>query len=309
MRLQQRFVAGGLVVVLLASQWTLAASATQPALCKCESVRPLSLSSPFLTGSDIVEFQERLARLGFYYGPMDGVYGPILAKAVEKMQAVLGLPITGKVDDRTWQALAIYEIRPVGTTLPPPDGEVSILVDIDFQTLIVYSDGMPYKLYPVAVGRLDSPTPMGEWVVSEKQAGWHGALGVRWMRLSNPWGNYGIHGTNNPGSIGYMASAGCVRMFNHDVIELYEWVDVGTMVTLKGSGLLGSIRPNFKPGSVGQDVVYLQWRLRDLGFNPGRADGVFGEKTSQMVAAWQKYRGLKATGRVDENLLYLLGLR
>ena len=80
MRLQIKIVAGGLVVVLLVSQWTLAASATQPALCKCESVRPLSLSSPFLTGFDIVEFQERLARLGFYYGPMDGVYGPISAK-------------------------------------------------------------------------------------------------------------------------------------------------------------------------------------------------------------------------------------
>ena len=50
----------------------------------------------------------------------------------------------------------------------------------------------------------------------------------------NPYfgSSYGIHGTNNPSSIGQMASAGCVRMFNHDITGLYEWVDLGTVVVL-----------------------------------------------------------------------------
>jgi hypothetical protein len=43
---------------------------------------------------------------------------------------------------------------------------------------------------------------------------------------------YGIHGTNNPGSIGKNASHGCVRMRNHDVEELFGMVAVGDQVEL-----------------------------------------------------------------------------
>jgi lipoprotein-anchoring transpeptidase ErfK/SrfK len=43
-------------------------------------------------------------------------------------------------------------------------------------------------------------------------------------------GDYAIHGTNRPESIGRAASYGCIRMFNHDVLDLYQRVKVGTMV-------------------------------------------------------------------------------
>ena len=39
-----------------------------------------------------------------------------------------------------------------------------------------------------------------------------------------------IHGTNNPGSIGGLVSAGCIRMHNSDIMDLYRRVDVGTRV-------------------------------------------------------------------------------
>ena len=39
-----------------------------------------------------------------------------------------------------------------------------------------------------------------------------------------------IHGTNNPGSIGGLVSAGCIRMHNSDIMDLYGRVDVGTRV-------------------------------------------------------------------------------
>ena len=39
-----------------------------------------------------------------------------------------------------------------------------------------------------------------------------------------------IHGTNNPGSIGGLVSAGCIRMHNSDIMDLYARVDVGTRV-------------------------------------------------------------------------------
>ncbi|TCQ02600.1 L,D-transpeptidase-like protein [Serpentinicella alkaliphila] len=52
------------------------------------------------------------------------------------------------------------------------------------------------------------------------------------MGLTATGGSYGIHGTNNPNSIGHAASAGCVRMYNHDVIELYNTVPIGTIVNI-----------------------------------------------------------------------------
>jgi lipoprotein-anchoring transpeptidase ErfK/SrfK len=43
-------------------------------------------------------------------------------------------------------------------------------------------------------------------------------------------GNYGIHGTNNPGSVGRFVSHGCIRMYNRDILDLYRRVPVGTEV-------------------------------------------------------------------------------
>jgi lipoprotein-anchoring transpeptidase ErfK/SrfK len=43
-------------------------------------------------------------------------------------------------------------------------------------------------------------------------------------------GNYAIHGTNNPASIGRYVSHGCIRMYNQDIVDLYRRVPVGTAV-------------------------------------------------------------------------------
>jgi lipoprotein-anchoring transpeptidase ErfK/SrfK len=43
-------------------------------------------------------------------------------------------------------------------------------------------------------------------------------------------GTYGIHGTNNPGSIGREASYGCIRMQNADILSIYGKVSRGTAV-------------------------------------------------------------------------------
>jgi lipoprotein-anchoring transpeptidase ErfK/SrfK len=46
-------------------------------------------------------------------------------------------------------------------------------------------------------------------------------------------GEYAIHGTNRPDSIGGFVSSGCIRMHNHDIAELYRLVDVGTQVIVE----------------------------------------------------------------------------
>ena len=116
---------------------------------------------------------------------------------------------------------------PVATPpLAKPEGEMMIVVDTIQLKLTLYVDGEPYKTYPVAVGRPNQFTlsPVGEWRIVHKSRNWGGGFGTRWMGLNVPWGIYGIHGTNKPWSIGTRASAGCIRMFNRDVEELYAWV-------------------------------------------------------------------------------------
>jgi lipoprotein-anchoring transpeptidase ErfK/SrfK len=46
-------------------------------------------------------------------------------------------------------------------------------------------------------------------------------------------GNYAIHGTNRPQSVGRFVSHGCIRMYNADIRELYSMVSVGTPVVVE----------------------------------------------------------------------------
>jgi lipoprotein-anchoring transpeptidase ErfK/SrfK len=45
-------------------------------------------------------------------------------------------------------------------------------------------------------------------------------------------GSYAIHGTNSPDSIGGFVSYGCIRMFNADIVDLFDRVSVGTPVVV-----------------------------------------------------------------------------
>ena len=55
-------------------------------------------------------------------------------------------------------------------------------------------------------------------------------MGVAAMTLAG--GEYAIHGTNAPGSIGGFVSHGCIRMFNEDITDLYGRVSIGTRVVV-----------------------------------------------------------------------------
>lgn len=96
--------------------------------------------------------------------------------------------------------------------------------------LRLMDDNKLIKTYPIAVGKILTPTPTGTYTIINKQLNPPPPppFGVLWMGLSKP--HYGIHGTNNPASIGKNRSNGCVRMFNHDVLELSSRVPIGTRV-------------------------------------------------------------------------------
>jgi len=133
-------------------------------------------------------------------------------------------------------------IRP-GMKLKVSTAKFSILVDKSQNTLTLKSNDEIFKVYQVATG-LDNSTPVGTFKIINKiiDPPWYKAgavvppgspkniLGTRWLGWSIP--GYGIHGTTEPESIGKQVTAGCVRMVNKDVEELYIIIPIGTEVTV-----------------------------------------------------------------------------
>jgi len=121
-----------------------------------------------------------------------------------------------------------------------------IVVSIPDRKLAVMESGRVVKIYETAVGADVSPSPNGGFQIINRVTNptWYSKgkvvgpgksnpLGTRWMGLSAK--GYGIHGTNNPASIGHNASHGCIRMRNRDVEDLFARVEVGDAVELHGT--------------------------------------------------------------------------
>ncbi|AEG58461.1 L,D-transpeptidase family protein [Desulforamulus ruminis] len=107
-----------------------------------------------------------------------------------------------------------------------------ITIDPATRQLSFYVDDQLQKNYPVGVGKYATPTPAGDFKIINKVTNPGGVLGTRWMGLNIPGGNYGIHGNNNPSSIGKFVSLGCIRMHNASVEELFTQISVGTPVRI-----------------------------------------------------------------------------
>ena len=122
-------------------------------------------------------------------------------------------------------------------------GTRTVLVSIPDRKLAVIESGRVTQIFPTAVGAPQTPSPAGSYRIIQRLADptWYtkgkvvppgkaNPLGTRWIGLSAK--GYGIHGTNNPASIGTSASHGCIRMRNRDVEQLFTMVSVGDSVDL-----------------------------------------------------------------------------
>ncbi len=187
-------------------------------------------------------------------------------------------------------------------------GKDLIIVDTSRFRLTLYREGKPLKSFPVAIGTPKTPSPIGEWRLMNKGLSWGGGFGARWMGLNVPWGIYGIHGTNKPGSIGNPASHGCIRMFNHDVLKLYDLAKLGTPVHITGDLRGIKFRSEYFNKQSGQDVVALQLALRKAGFDSGPADGRFGPTMEAAVRKMQLFYGFSVDGSVGFAEQQFLGL-
>jgi len=142
-------------------------------------------------------------------------------------------------------AEALCQERQAASQSNPEVRQRRVVVSIPDRKLALIENGRVVKIYPTAVGAAASPTPSGTYRIAQRVANptWYGPdkvvgpgkdnpVGTRWLGLSRK--GYGIHGTNNPRSIGKRASHGCVRMRNSDVEDLFARVTVGDVVELHG---------------------------------------------------------------------------
>ncbi len=107
----------------------------------------------------------------------------------------------------------------------------SIVIHVTRRHLELHEGDIIIRNYPIAVGKGSTPTPHGRYTIASKTAYPGGIFGSRWMGLSIP--HYGIHGTDNPSSIGQAVSKGCIRMHNRDVENLFQYVKIGTPVLIQ----------------------------------------------------------------------------
>ncbi|RBP45530.1 L,D-transpeptidase family protein [Garciella nitratireducens] len=190
------------------------------------------------------------------------------------------------------------------------EDEVGILIELNEKTLYVLKGNKVLKTYTIASGKSETPSPIGEWTIVEK-ASWGGGFGARWLGLNVPWGRYGIHGTNKPGSIGWNVSHGCIRMRNEDVKELFDLVTLNTRVVIRGGpyGAFGNGFRTLVPGDRGQDVMVVQRKLKELGYYQGNIDGIYGIGMEYALNQWQKEKNLPISNKITTDLYKKLGIQ
>jgi lipoprotein-anchoring transpeptidase ErfK/SrfK len=156
---------------------------------------------------------------------------------------------------------AANEVDDQSETQTPTPGEsagprnVSIKVDTKTNRLGVFEAEKLIAAYPVTIGSAHNMSPVGEWKIrgisklptfrydkamlehGERSGNFHmlapgprNPVGVMWIALNKK--GIGIHGTNDPWSIGRAASHGCIRLANWDVVRLATKIKTGDKVSI-----------------------------------------------------------------------------
>jgi lipoprotein-anchoring transpeptidase ErfK/SrfK len=170
-------------------------------------------------------------------------------KKARKMRAhlfgILAFLLTGIVAPGSSHAREMVHLNgyPSGT----------IVVKTDERRLYLVLDGSQAIRYPVGVGRAGKAWSGTAYINGKYiKPGWSPPAEIKRDKPSlpdlipggspgNPMGaaaltlsegEYAIHGTNNPASIGGFVSYGCIRMYNQDIMDLYGRVSLGTRVVV-----------------------------------------------------------------------------
>lgn len=138
-------------------------------------------------------------------------------------------------------------------SLPPRTGQRGLVINLPEMRLYDFTKPGAPEVFHVAIGDGIDPTLLGEYRVGEKRIdpAWHvpesirrekpelpavvppgddNPLGDRWMTIGTT--SYGIHGTNNPWSIGRQATHGCVRLYADEMRRLFDGTPRGTPIEI-----------------------------------------------------------------------------
>lgn len=132
--------------------------------------------------------------------------------------------------------------------LPPAvTDDTLVIVNKSSNELVAYQYGEPVFQSEVATGKTKELTPEGEFTFKVKAIDPYyrkkdipggdpkNPLGSRWIGFDAKGTDgriYGVHGTNDPDSIGDAVSAGCIRMENEKVEKLYSLVEEETDIVI-----------------------------------------------------------------------------
>jgi len=147
------------------------------------------------------------------------------------------------------------EQKPDANTEPAAAAKTSVKVDVKTNMLGVFEGDKIIAAYPVTVGSTQTATPIGEWKVrgvaklptfrydeqmlkrGERSKNFHmlppgpnSPVGVVWIALNKR--GIGIHGTDEPNTIGQAASHGCIRLANWDIVRLAGRAKAGVPVSV-----------------------------------------------------------------------------
>lgn len=131
----------------------------------------------------------------------------------------------------------------VGQKIRVWQGNFNVFVDKSQNILILKDGNEVVKIYTVATGE-NNGTPVGEFTIVSRLVDpvWfnrgvvvppespQNELGTRWLGFDIP--GYGIHGTPRPETVGQQVTAGCVRMRNEDVEEVYDFLPMNSKVVI-----------------------------------------------------------------------------
>jgi L,D-transpeptidase ErfK/SrfK len=192
--------------------------------------------------------------------------GEVTAHVVARRETLASLSARFGIDTPTLavdNGLRVDDPLPVGRVLRidnrhiAPSGQPATTLVVNLPQRMLFFKGDAVVGLPVAVGRPDWPTPIGDFTVATREEnptwdvpasilaearragraqparvppGPDNPLGAFWLGLSS--GGIGIHGTIVPGSIYRFASHGCIRLHPDDIAWLFPRVAVGTTVAI-----------------------------------------------------------------------------
>ena len=186
-----------------------------------------------LTRAQIKSAERHLAELGYWTGPVDGVFDPGSRSALIAFQKWAGREITAKLTTAEIEAILASE-----PPKPREEGYEHVEVDVDRQILMIVDDAGAVKVLPVSTGSgrpfaADGQTsiaytPRGRFVVYDKTFGWEdGKLGSVYY-ANYITGGVAIHGYLSVPT--EPASHGCIRIPMFAARQVSKLLALGTIV-------------------------------------------------------------------------------